>query len=83
MLCQDLDQELASALHVAGTLTWTYAYDHPEIFPSLQGVNRQIYDDLLTNRRSASPGVKYATYEMKVENWNMGTLIHRPATEPG
>jgi hypothetical protein len=31
----------------------------------------------------ASPGVKYATYEMKVENWNMGTLISRPATEPG
>ena len=30
-----------------------------------------------------SPGVKYATYEMKVENWNMGTLIDRPATEPG
>ena len=28
-------------------------------------------------------GVEYATYEMKVENWNMGTLISRPATEPG
>ena len=40
-------------------------------------------DDLLTGRRSESPGVKYATYEMKVENWNMGTLIRRPATEPG
>jgi hypothetical protein len=40
-------------------------------------------DDLLTGCRSESPGVKYATYEMKVENWNMGTLINRPATEPG
>ena len=38
---------------------------------------------LLTDRRSALPGVKYATYEVKVENWNMGTLISRPATEPG
>jgi len=38
---------------------------------------------LLTDRRSESPGVKYATYEMKVENWNMGTLMNRPATEPG
>jgi len=40
-------------------------------------------DDLLADRRSESPGVKYATYEVKVENWNMGTLINRPATEPG
>jgi len=40
-------------------------------------------DDLLSGRRSESPGVKYATYEMKVEDWNMGTLIDRPATEPG
>jgi hypothetical protein len=40
-------------------------------------------DDLLTDYRSESPRVKYATYEMKVENWNMGTLIDRPATEPG
>jgi hypothetical protein len=40
-------------------------------------------DVLLPDRRSASPGVKYATYEMKVENWNMGTLIRRPATELG
>lgn len=39
--------------------------------------------DLLAGCRSESPGVKYATYEMKVENWNMGTLIDRPATEPG
>jgi hypothetical protein len=38
---------------------------------------------LLTDRRSESPGVKYATYEVKVENWNMGTLINRRATEPG
>jgi hypothetical protein len=39
--------------------------------------------DLLAGCRSVSPGVKYATYGMKVENWNMGTLINRPATEPG
>ncbi len=32
---------------------------------------------------SESPGVKYATYEMKVESWNMGTRINRLATEPG
>ena len=32
---------------------------------------------------SESPGVEYATYEMKVESWNMGTRINRPATEPG
>jgi hypothetical protein len=39
--------------------------------------------DLLAGCRSESSGVKYATYGMKVENWNMGTLINRPATEPG
>jgi hypothetical protein len=39
--------------------------------------------DLLAGCRSESPGVKYATYEMKVEDRNMGTLINRPATEPG
>jgi hypothetical protein len=32
--------------------------------------------------RSASPGVKHATYEMKVESWNMGTQINRSAPEP-
>jgi hypothetical protein len=45
--------------------------------------NRLSDDDLPTDYRSESPEVKYATYEMKVENWNMGTLIDRPATEPG
>ena len=40
-------------------------------------------DDLLIARRSESPGVKYAAYEMKVEDRNMGTLINRPTTEPG
>jgi hypothetical protein len=39
--------------------------------------------ELLAGCRSASPGVEYATYEMKVESWNMGTRINRPATEPG
>ena len=38
---------------------------------------------LLIGSRSVSPGVKHATYEMKVENWNMGTLINCSATEPG
>jgi len=39
--------------------------------------------ELLAGCRSASPGVEYATYRMKVESWNMGTQINRPATEPG
>lgn len=39
--------------------------------------------ELLAGCRSVSPGVEYATYEMKVESWNMGTRISRPATEPG
>lgn len=37
---------------------------------------------LFQGDRSVSPGVKHATYEMKVERWNMGTLINRSATEP-
>jgi hypothetical protein len=37
---------------------------------------------LFQGGRSVSPGVKHATYEMKVKSWNMETLINRSATEP-
>jgi hypothetical protein len=46
------------------------------------GSSNELSDSILfIGGRSASPGVKHATYEMKVESWNMGTQINRSATE--
>jgi hypothetical protein len=54
------------------------ARSSPLVGPS-NGLSNRI---LFIGGRSVSPGVKHATYEMKVESWNMGTLINRSATEP-
>jgi hypothetical protein len=50
--------------------------------PLVRLSNRLNYRVLFLGGRSASPGVKHVTYEMKVKSWNMGTLTNCSATGP-
>jgi len=51
-------------------------------FPTGESVQRTQQPRSLHSGRSVSPGVKHATYEVKVESRNMGTLIDCSASEP-